>query len=388
MPHKHSRLIPLLTFSFFLGLGTVSGQTDKPPATSKRPEASIPTCDSSLRIPVPGESLADAARRMRAWKDCAEKIDIAGNRLGEQLVKRVEVESGHLTVATLPPGFATSNSLLVSRLDIYLYNRSPIKHGYTLMVRCGKWSKTVTDSVAPSEAAQPGQGLGKPSFSFDVSPTCNLNDVALDLSSPEAIKGIPEQTSTSVVPGVSDEEMAQRLRSLQGSTTTTAPGAVGNSISDLQRRVDEACKGQSVGELANAPTSRIGENMTACAKAYDDLTAALKVQGEAQNKARTEALNHPVPSGVLVVRLTGTEGLPFSGTCYYSNRAGTTSKTYDEVLPFQATIENVDSVNCSFISKSDFHHDLKLEIVKDGKVIGESDTDAPYGLVGVTRDVN
>lgn len=42
----------------------------------------------------------------------------------------------------------------------------------------------------------------------------------------------------------------------------------------------------------------------------------------------------------------------------------------------------------SFVSKSDFHHGLKLEIIKDGRVIGESDTDAPYGVVGVARDVN
>ena len=51
------------------------------------------------------------------------------------------------------------------------------------------------------------------------------------------------------------------------------------------------------------------------------------------------------------------------------------------MLPFQVTVENVDTVNCSFISKSDFRHDMKLEILKDGRVIGESDTNAPYDLV-------
>ncbi len=128
--------------------------------------------------------------------------------------------------------------------------------------------------------------------------------------------------------------------------------------------------------------------MTACVKAYDDLEAAMKAKAEVQNKEKAEALNQPVPKGSIVIRVTGTTALPFSGTCSISNRAGTASKSYDEVVPFQVTVDNVDNVNCSFISKSDFRNDLKLEIVKDGRVIGESHTDAPYGVVGVARDVN
>jgi len=103
---------------------------------------------------------------------------------------------------------------------------------------------------------------------------------------------------------------------------------------------------------------------------------------------RAETMTRPVPNGVVVVRLTGTTGLPFTGTCSISNRSGTSSKSYDDVLPFQMTVENVDSVNCNFISKSDFRHDMKLEILKNGNVIGEANTDAPYGLVGVARDLN
>ncbi len=163
--------------------------------------------------------------------------------------------------------------------------------------------------------------------------------------------------------------------------------APSDSISELQRRVDEACKPQPLADLATAPVSGIGDHMTACAKAYDDLAAALRVQGETQAKARTEAMNRPAPNGV-VVRLTGTTGLPFTGNCSISNRAGGNSKSYDDVLPFEVTIENADSVNCSFSSKSDLRYDLKLEILKDGKVIGESDTNAPYGLVSVYRDIN
>lgn len=99
-------------------------------------------------------------------------------------------------------------------------------------------------------------------------------------------------------------------------------------------------------------------------------------------------MNRPAPSGSVVVRLAGTARLPFKGNCSFSNRAGTNSKSYEDDLPLQITGENVATVNCSFISKSDFRHDLKLEIIKDGKVIGESDTDAPYSVVSVLPDLN
>jgi hypothetical protein len=184
------------------------------------------------------------------------------------------------------------------------------------------------------------------------------------------------------VPGIDDTELARRAKVQK---VLEDPPAF--SIPDLQRRVDEACKQQSLADLATAPVSAIGDHMTACAKANDNLAAALRVQGVTEAKARTEAMNKPAPSGV-VVRLTGTTGLPFTGNCSFSNRAGTNSKSYDDVLPFQVTGENVDTVNCSFISKSDFRHDMKLEILKDGKVIGESDTDAPYGVVSILRELN
>lgn len=168
------------------------------------------------------------------------------------------------------------------------------------------------------------------------------------------------------------------------------PSAPRPSVSGLQARANEACKQQSLGDLATARVSDIANHLTACVKATDDLAAALRAQGEteAKAKARTLAMNRPAPSGSVVVRLAGTARLPFKGNCSLSNRAGTNSKSYEDDLPLQITGENVAIVNCSFISKSDFRHDLKLEITKDGKVIGESDTDAPYSVVGVLRDLN
>ena len=140
-------------------------------------------------------------------------------------------------------------------------------------------------------------------------------------------------------------------------------------------------------EIASGPASSIGDHMTACAKAYDELIAAGRAQIEAQNKAPAEAMNRPVPSGVIVIRLTGTSGLPFGGDCYFSNRVGSISKSYDGAIPFQTTVEGVDRVSCSF-TKHSTRGVLKLEIIKDGNVIGESDTNASLGGVSVSRDVN
>jgi hypothetical protein len=366
---------------------SVLAQASQTPVISNISELAVHKCDS-LKNPVPGESLADASRRIRAWKECEENLKSTTERVVmEHFVRRVEVENGHLVVGALSPEVENGSSVLIHHLDMYLRNKSSDKHQYTLAVRCGSWNKTLSDTIPPSEDLPANQGLGNPRFSFDVSPPCNLNDMALDLSSPDQVKGNPQKASGSVVPGVSDDEMAQRLRSLKGPFTANAQGT-GSSVSDLQKRVDEACRQQSVRELANGPVSSVGDHMKDCAKAYNDLTAALRAQGETQKQAKNAALSQPIPGGVLVVRLTGTEGLPFTGTCYYSNRAGTVSKSYDEVVPFQATMDNVNNVNCSFVSKSDFQHNLKLEIIKDGKTIGESDTDAPYGVVGVVRDVN
>jgi hypothetical protein len=156
-----------------------------------------------------------------------------------------------------------------------------------------------------------------------------------------------------------------------------------DAASAAEARMDKACT------YGLSMTARdITNTMADCAKATNDWEAALKAEAALKNRSKAEAMNQPAPSGAVVVRLTGTTGLPFSGDCVLSNRGGTTSKSFDDILPFQMTFENVDTVNCSFISKSDFRHDMELEILKNGNVVGESNTDAPYGLVSVARDLN
>ncbi len=241
-------LLLVLRSSFLLA------QVDKSTAISKPSELTSQTCDS-LKNPVPGESSADAARRNKAWGNCLEKVESAYERVLDRLSTRVDVDNGHLAAGVVPR-LVTSQSVLVNRMDIYVRNHSPMRHQYTLTVRCGPWSRVLSASVDASDASQTHHGLGEPAFSVDVTPPCDLNSIGLEFSPIEKTKGTTQPKSASLVPGVSEEQMAQRLRSLQGSATTKAQGAAGNSISDLQRRVDEAYRRQPLGELASVITSK------------------------------------------------------------------------------------------------------------------------------------
>jgi hypothetical protein len=325
------------------------------------------TCGNFVGGAVPQESLADAARRVRAEKE----------QKGRQR-KTVEVYKGFLYFNTIPK-FSDIQGQLISRMEIQILNSSTLGYRYVLVAKCGEWSKELSGNIESSPHRPYSR---EKTILLDLPSPCKWSDASLEqVREAEGLEGPEPQPSK--VPGIDDAELARRAKIQEA--FEEAPRI---SISELQRRVDEACKRQSLADLATAPVSSIGDHMTACVKANDDLAAALRVQGETQAKARTEAMSKPAPSGVVVVRLTGTTGLPFTGNCGFSNRAGGNSRSYDDVLPFQVTVENVDSVNCSFSSKSDFRYDLKLEILKDGRIIGESDTNAPYGLVSVYRDIN
>jgi tetratricopeptide (TPR) repeat protein len=311
-------------------------------------------------------SVADMARQIRVRKEQKSRQE-----------RSIDVYEGRLTFRASPK-FADVPKQLVSEVEIFVRNSSPRDYRYIFTAKCGEWRRTVSSNI---KGSSPGASV-QSSILIDVSPPCDWGTTSLeDFKEAEGLAGGEPQPSK--VPGVDDAELARRAKIQE--VIEDSPRI---SISELQRRVDEACKPQPLAGLATAPVSDIGDHMTGCVKANDDLAAALRVQGGTQAKARTETMNKPAARGVVVVRLTGTTGLPFTGTCSFSNRGGTNSKSYDDVLPFQVTGESVDTVNCSFISKSDFRHDMKLEILKDGQVIGESDTNAPYGLVSVVRDIN
>ena len=324
-------------------------------------------CCSAFGGPVPQESLADAAKRVRAEKEQKARQH-----------KTVDVYRGFLNFKAIPK-FSDVQKQVISAIEIQVLNSSTLGYRYVLTAKCGEWSKELAGNIESS----PNPPYSKEKrIQLDLPSPCSWSDASLEqVREAEGLEGPEPQPPK--VPGIDDAELARRAKIQKASED--APRI---SISELQARVNEACKRQSSGDLATAPVSDIGDHMTACVKANDDLAAALRAQGETEAKATTEGMNRPARSGTVVVRLTGTAGLPFTGNCSFSNRAGTNSKSYDDVLPFQITGENVDTVNCSFISKSDFRHALKLEILKDGKVVGESDTDAPYGVVSVLRELN
>ncbi len=188
-----------------------------------------------------------------------------GSWVVAHLMKRVDVYQGQLFVDAFP-GFADSSKQLIDRMRISVTNSSPRGYRFLFTVRCGEWSKTVSGSIEGVTPA-PSAFNVKRDFSFDVTPHCKLTDSSLEeIKEAEGTSG-PEPTS-SQLPGVDDAELVRRLKALKGRTAS-------QHVSSSRNKVDEACKQPSVAELANSPTSMIGKNMTACAKAADEAAAAI-----------------------------------------------------------------------------------------------------------------
>lgn len=79
------------------------------------------------------------------------------------------------------------------------------------------------------------------------------------------------------------------------------------------------------------------------------------------------------------IKVTGTNGLSFSGSYMGVTSGGTTSKSVDGTVPATYTVSG-SIVSCSFQKKSE-SGSLAVQILKDNKVVKESDTTAAYGVV-------
>lgn len=82
------------------------------------------------------------------------------------------------------------------------------------------------------------------------------------------------------------------------------------------------------------------------------------------------------------IKVSGTDGLEFSGS-YMSVLADgkSTSKSVDGIIPTEYSVKgNIVSVAFQKKSESGF---LKVQILKDDKVINESESSAAYGVVSV-----
>jgi hypothetical protein len=125
-------------------------QTEDAKPVSKASELSIQTCDS-LKNPAPGESLTDVANRHKAWWNCLEKGEGAGERPSEVVSPPVNMDNGRL-VAGAVPSFVDSQSLPVTRPDTYVRNSSPNSQPDTFTVRIGPWSKVISTSQVLRES--------------------------------------------------------------------------------------------------------------------------------------------------------------------------------------------------------------------------------------------
>jgi hypothetical protein len=322
------------------------------------------SCGGIFGRTVQQESLGDVARRIRAEKEQKTRQ-----------VKNVDVYQGSLTFKAIP-AFSDAQKQSINGMEIRILNSSPLGYRFALTAKCAQWTNTISGNIEGSAGAPKQKTI-----SVDLPSACRWSDASLEqVREAEGLEG-PEPHAPKVE-GIDDAELAR-----QAKIEKVVINDPNNSISELLRRADQACKQQPLSELATAPASSISDHVTACAKANDAVTAALQTEGARQSRAGGGAVNQSAPGG-LEVRLTGTAGVPFTGSCSFSNRGGTISQSYDDVLPFQTTAENVITVGCSFISKAEFLSNMKLEIIKDGRVIGESHTDAHYGVVSVMRDLN
>ncbi len=91
----------------------------------------------------------------------------------------------------------------------------------------------------------------------------------------------------------------------------------------------------------------------------------------------------------IVVRVTGDEGIPFSGNYGELDGSqsvqGTTPMEYE--VPIDTGLASIDSLT-AVMQKEGAEGELTVQIVRDGKVVAERSTTAEYGLVDLAWSPN
>jgi hypothetical protein len=149
-----------------------------------------------------------------------------------------------------------------------------------------------------------------------------------------------------------------------------------DSVAAAQARVDRACRHDLSMTVAEITTS-----MVDCNKAYSDLQNAISTRGAAQTRARAAAMRGSIPGNDYLISLTGTPGLPVTGTCSFAGKG----ESYDDILPAQHVATAGRGVLCSFVKKY-VQGTLKIQIIQNGTVRDQAETEASYGTVSVTVD--
>jgi len=149
-----------------------------------------------------------------------------------------------------------------------------------------------------------------------------------------------------------------------------------DSASAAEARMDKAC---TYGLSMTAKD--ITNTMADCAKATNDWEDAIKAEGAVQNRAKAKAMSGSAMGDEYLISLTGTPGLPVTGTCSFAGKA----ESYDDVLPAEHLAKAGRGVLCSFVKKY-VQGTLKMQIIQNGTVRNEAETEASYGVV--TLDVD
>lgn len=175
-----------------------------------------------------------------------------------------------------------------------------------------------------------------------------------------------------------NDENAKRLREQDSSWVSRALAAQSapvDSVAAAQARVDRVCKH----DLSMTP-AEITSSMVDCDKAYRDLENTMRMQAAPQ-RSSPGASRTSAGRGDYLISLTGTPGLPVTGTCSFGGK----SESYDDVLPAEHAVAAGRGVICSFVKKY-VQGTLKMQISQNGTVRDQAETEASYGVVSLTVD--
>lgn len=116
-----------------------------------------------------------------------------------------------------------------------------------------------------------------------------------------------------------------------------------------------------------------------------------EVVGEPEEEPAKQEPARQDNTGTLTVRVTGTPGIPFSGS--YGTLEG--QRTVDGVTPAEYEVEvetglfAVDSVSAVMQKQSQDQSELRVEIVdEDGEVVAQQDTTAAFGVASINYSPN
>lgn len=317
------------------------------PAVGQTSAIAEPTAPSQAGQP----SIADVARQVRAAKEQRSRQE-----------KSIQVYEGQLSIAASPK-FTDSEKQTINQTEILVRNSSRRDYRYVFTVKCGAWTKKVSSNLAGS-----AKGLSQKPILLDVPIPCDWSALTLDdFKEAQGLEGPEPQPSK--VPGIDDAEVTRR-EATRKQMAIGSPSSV-DAVAAAQARVDRACKY----DLTMTP-AQITSTMTDCDNAYGELESATKAQATTESKA-----GQAPTAGDYVVSLTGTSGLPVTGSCSFAGK----SVSFDDVLPAEHVVAGGRGVLCSFVKKY-VDGTLRMQIIQNGVVRDQAETTASYGVVSLTVD--